>query len=103
MIRALATCSLLLISTVANAQTRVGPADDVEAAINSLGPGDELILEDGMYELSSRFAIDIAGTADNPIVIRAADGANPHLDRPGQGQNIIDIENAEHVILRGLE
>jgi hypothetical protein len=100
----IALASLGTAIPVASAETvEAGPGDDIEAMINGLGPGDELVLGDGMYTLDSRFSFDIAGTAEAPIVIRGAEGASPHLHRPNARQNIIDIENAVHVVLRGIE
>lgn len=86
----------------ASAQLMLGPADDVEAALNALSPGDEVVLADGMYTLTSRFSFSAVGTSAAPILIRAADGARPHFHRPDASQNIWDITNAEHVTLRGL-
>ena len=80
-----------------------GPSDDVEALINALQPGDELVLSGGMYTLSERFSFAIAGTESEAITIRAADGEVPHLHRPNANQNIIDIDQAEHVTIRGIE
>ncbi len=80
-----------------------GPSDDIEALINALEPGDELILSGGMYTLSERFSIAIAGTENAPITIRAADGETPHLHRPSANENIIDIDQAVFVTIRGIE
>ena len=77
--------------------------DGIEATINSLEAGDELVLSGGTYTLGGRFSFSIAGTEAAPIVIRAADGEVPHFDRPNASQNIIDIDDAEHVIIRGIE
>ncbi|MBK8013381.1 MAG: right-handed parallel beta-helix repeat-containing protein [Deltaproteobacteria bacterium] len=81
---------------------------DVESIIRGLAPGDELILEDGLYDITDadappfgRFAISVAGTSALPIVIRAADGANPHFYRGNAEQNIWDITGA-NLIVRGL-
>jgi hypothetical protein len=80
-----------------------GPSDDIEAMINALGPGDELVLSGGTYTLTDRFSFAIAGTQSAPIVIRAAQGEAPHLHRPNANQNIVDIDDAEHVTIRGIE
>lgn len=85
------------------ASLELGPGDDVEAAIAGLGPGDELILRGGTYTLTERFSIDLAGQSGQPILIRAKDGERPHLHRPNADQNLIDIDRAEEVIIRGLE
>lgn len=88
---------------VANAaSTEVGPGDDVEAAINALQPGDELVLQGGDYTLTDAWHISVAGTAAMPIVIRAKDGEVPHLNRPEVDQNIIDFDSVEYLEIRGI-
>ncbi|AWV89983.1 right-handed parallel beta-helix repeat-containing protein [Bradymonas sediminis] len=83
------------------ATVQVQPGDDLRAAANALNPGDELVLADGTYEMSPRFLLTLRGTAEAPIVIRAADGAAPLIHRPNAEQNIWDID-AEHLHIRGL-
>ncbi len=90
-----------LAAAPAAAQITLGPADDVEAALNALAPGDEVVLADGTYAIDERFAVTLAGTRDMPIVIRAADGARPHFVQ-SSGENIWDLD-ARHAVLRGLE
>ena len=90
------------LASRAEAQIRISPSDDAEAMLAALGPGDEAILEDGMYTLTERFSFDLTGTAEAPILIRAADGARPHFHRPNASQNIWDIR-ATHVTVRGIE
>ena len=88
----------------AKADTReVGPGDDLEGAWNGLRPGDELVMRGGMYAISDRFGVTVVGTAGEPIVIRAKEGEQPHVHRDGADQNLIDIDRAEHVTLRGIE
>lgn len=84
------------------ATTEVGPGDDVEAAINALGPGDELVLQGGDYTLTDAWHISVAGTAAQPIVIRAKDGELPHLNRPEVNQNIIDFDDVQYLEIRGI-
>ena len=43
------------------------------------------------------------GTAERPIVIRAAEGATAVLHRPDAGQNTINIVGGQYLVLRGLE
>ena len=78
-----------------------GPADDVEAVINALAPGDELVLEAGTYTLTERFSFALTGTQAAPIVIRAADGADVLFHRPDADQNLWDFSGT-WVTLRGL-
>ncbi len=81
----------------------ISAGDDVEAAIAMLQPGDELVLGGGMYTVTERFSIDLVGSEDQPIVIRAADGEQPHIHRPNANQNLVDIDNAQWVVLDGIE
>ena len=101
--RAFVHLLLFAFASPALAETfTAGPGDDVESLIQTLEPGDELVLEDGTYTLDgSRFSFDLTGTEAMPIVIRAAEGARPHFHRPNASQNIWDI-GAEHVVIRGL-
>ncbi|MBT8491514.1 MAG: right-handed parallel beta-helix repeat-containing protein, partial [Deltaproteobacteria bacterium] len=95
--------SLALAAASARAEVvSAGPADDVEGLIGGLQAGDELVLADGVYTLDERFLVSLTGTAESPIIIRAADGARPHFMRPEDNQNIWDIEG-EHLVIRGIE
>lgn len=100
--RRIAFALTLLLASPASAQMMLGPSDNVEAALNGLSPGDEVVLADGMYMMTERFSFTAIGTESEPIIIRAAEGATPHFNRPNANQNIWDIENAEHVVIRGL-
>src|SRR6185436_7972603 len=87
----------LFHSIPARAQlTEVGPGDDVEAAMNALQPGDELVLRGGTYTLTDAWHVTMVGTAQAPIIVRAKDGETPHLDRPDASQNIIDFDQAAY-------
>lgn len=96
-----AFAALFLSTTGFAATVQIAPGDDLLSAANALSPGDELVLGDGTYEMSARFLLSLRGSAQAPIVIRAADGAAPLIHRPNASQNIWDID-AEHLILRGL-
>jgi MYXO-CTERM domain-containing protein len=87
------------------ATTEVSPGDDVEAAWNALGPGDELVLHGGTYDVTAagRFSVDVTGTAAMPIVVRAADGEQPVIQRTDEVQNIIDFDGATYLVIRGIE
>ncbi len=95
------TLLLLALPASASAETiQAGPNDNVENIINGLQPGDELILADGDYQVNERFFVDIDGTEAMPIIIRAADGANPHFIQ-NTGENIWDLD-VSYVQIRGL-
>jgi hypothetical protein len=50
--------------------TRLGPGDDVQAALDDAAPGDVFLLEPGVYH--QRLTIAASGRADAPIVLAAA-------------------------------
>ena len=83
------------------------PGDSFKAAVESLAPGDTLIVHAGTYsESGSRIRISAQGTASQPIVVTGAVGeARPHITRPAGStpQNTINIEGAAYVTIRGLE
>lgn len=81
----------------------IGPQGDLPAAVAALQPGDELVLQGGTYSIAALFTIDVSGTAQAPIVIRAKDGEVPVITRPDANQNTINIANNEYLILRGIE
>ena len=58
----------------------VTPADNLASAINKLQAGDELYLTDGQYDLTTTLKINCKGSADNMIIIAAAEGAKPIID-----------------------
>jgi len=82
---------------------QIDPSDNLQTAVNTLAPGDILLLDSGTYLLSSRFSISKTGSASAPITIRAAPGAAPVISYVNAGQNVINIENSVHVRLIGLE
>ena len=95
--------SLLWFVPAAAATFEVSPGDDVAAAVAGLAPGDELVVHGGDYPLGSRFGIEVVGTSLAPIVIRAADGEQPHFSRAAPDQNVWDVDRAEYLTIRGIE
>lgn len=49
-----------------------GDNEEFERVANSLKPGEELVLHEGVYSQTGRRAVTAKGTAVQPIVIRAA-------------------------------
>jgi len=79
--------------------------EEFETIANSLKPGDELVLHGGTYSQNERRAVTAQGTADKPIVIRAAEGEEPILTRPANGArrfNNIEFVDCAHLVVRGL-
>ena len=62
-------------------------------AVNEAVPGQQIILEPGRYTMDGRLVIErgISGTKEQPIVLRAADGAEsrPVLDFDGKSAGIV--------------
>lgn len=100
---ALALLTLLLPCPARAAVYQIDPGDSLQAAIDLLLPGDQLVLEGGTYVLSSRLSVAVTGTPLQPIVIRAAAGEVAELHYPSAAQNVINVESAAHLVLRGLE
>ena len=83
----------------------VGSDEEFERIANSLKPGDELILNGGTYSQNARRAVTVNGTAEEPIIIRAADGEDPLLTRPADNRdryNNIEFVDCSHIVIRGI-
>jgi len=113
----LRACRILVFAGLLCAGSRCGGAvleiypatvdsqEEFESRANALKPGDELILHGGVYSQNGRRAVTAKGTADRPIVIRAAQGHSPLLTRPPDNidrHNNIEFIDCSHLIIRGL-
>jgi hypothetical protein len=98
----LALAVLLAVLGLAPAHAfEIGPDSDLCVAIQSLPPGEDLVLEAGDYRAGC--VIRRGGQKGLPLVIRAADPARrPRLLYPGHPTNMIEIR-ASDVTIRGLE
>ncbi|MGH7391758.1 MAG: right-handed parallel beta-helix repeat-containing protein, partial [Candidatus Rokuibacteriota bacterium] len=81
--------------------------EEFETVANTLQPGDELVLHDGVYSQTCARTISRNGTAASPIVIRAAAGARPIITRPMNAsfdfnQNNLEISSSSYLVIRGL-
>lgn len=97
---------LALCTATYAAQREIRPGDSFEAAVESLAPGDTLIVHAGTYSDTGRISISVRGTPSLPVVIRGAVGeARPLITRPATAtlQNTINVEGATHLTIRGLE
>ena len=66
--------AVLLYGTPALAAVvEVAPGADLQAEMNALVPGDELVLSGGEYTLTGRLGVTMVGTQAAPIIVRAAD------------------------------
>jgi hypothetical protein len=82
--------------------TEISPGDDVRAAIGALQPGDELVLQGGVYTFDSRFNITVVGEPDQPIVIRGKDGESAIIHMNTGSQNILEVQGSAHLVIRDL-
>jgi len=83
----------------------VNSNEEFENISNSLKPGDELVLHGGVYSQNGRRAVTAKGTAEKPIVIRAADGQSPLLTRPADNidrHNNIEFIDCAYLTIRGI-
>jgi len=79
--------------------------EEFEVVANALEPGDTLVLHGGTYSQNGRRAVTAQGTAEEPIVIRAAEGESPLLTRPADNidtHNNIEFVDCRHLTVRGL-
>lgn len=77
------------------------PGDPIFDTLKALKPGDEAIIHAGTYDVPGYVNLQLAGTVDQPIVIRGADGEVAVI----QGipnQNAINIEGS-HYTFKNLE
>lgn len=89
-----------LLGTVAAAvEVRVHDAASLRAALAAAVPGTQILLAGGEYGGGFR-SVDLRGTAEEPILIAAADPANPPILRGGN--NGMHLSNPAYVELRGL-
>jgi hypothetical protein len=82
-----------------------GSQEEFETTANSLKPGDELVLHGGVYSQTARRAVTTKGTAEMPIIIRAAKGQKPLLTHPedvANRYNNIEFIDCEYLIIRGI-
>jgi hypothetical protein len=103
-VRHLLAAGLLLRSAaLCAAEIEIGPGDDFRAAMQNLAAGDTLVMHGGTYPLSSHFELNLAGTAERPITIRAAAGEQPVLHYVDDSQNIVNIADSNFLVIDGIE
>lgn len=66
--------------------TTVTNASELKSAVDSAGPGDEVVARGGTYDMSGRWTITSQGDTGNPLVIRASEGETPHIRFAAGGQ-----------------
>ena len=97
--------SVCLAATFEIYPATVDSSEEFENIANSLKPGDELILHGGVYSQNGRRAVTAKGTAETPLVIRAADCQTPLLTRPADNiekHNNIEFVDCAYLTIRGI-
>jgi hypothetical protein len=74
------------------------PADDLQAKLDALGPGDVLELADGSYAVDGLFLAS-SGTEAQPIYIRGQSRSGVILQNPGR---VLQIQEASHVVIENM-
>jgi hypothetical protein len=78
----------------------------LEKAVEALQPGDKLELAAGTYSVERMWDLLASGTADSPIWIVAAEGAQVVITRPDDKQNVLNVGQGgpvKFLCLRGIE
>ncbi|MFO1507271.1 MAG: right-handed parallel beta-helix repeat-containing protein [Lysobacterales bacterium] len=99
-------CFFALACAAASANAAVveiSPGDDFRAAMQALQPGDTLVMHGGEYAFSGYTSISLAGSAAQPILIRAATGEQAWIHYVGSDQNILNIADSSFLTIDGIE
>jgi len=101
---ALTVCILIFPNAALATVYYLTPLDDWYAVVggDGLSPGDEVVLAAGTYTRSANIYISHRGTAQDPIVIRAEDGAQVVFTHD-ISHNIFEMTGPQYLTLRGLE
>ena len=93
--------SLGLIDAAMAASVTLKPTDDVKTLTSSLAPGDVITFSAGTYEITERLDWSGLGTAEQPIVLKAAEGAEVILVSSVNDQ-AIRIYESSYLTVQGL-
>lgn len=95
---------LLCSPPLSATQYYLSPSDDWYSIITGAGlaPGDEVILQSGIYTSTSSIRLGHQGTAQSPITIRAAQGANVVFTHD-ENHNVLELSGAQYLTLDGIE
>jgi hypothetical protein len=103
---ALPTCILiaLLVHLAAADETKVSTIDALKRAMRQAKPGDAILIAPGRYAAPKGQKVfymqDVHGTAEKPIVVRAADPA----DRPvfADASECFHLNHCSHLVVEGI-
>ncbi len=93
--------SSLWIASALAADVVLSPGDDVASKTAVLNAGDNVFFGDGVFEIASDLYWTGAGTADAPIRLTKAEGADPILRITG-GYFLIHVDAATFLTIEGI-
>jgi len=95
------TRSTRSLPAAAGAATKTATiSDNLQTKVDSLVPGDVLVLAAGVYNRTAPLVINVSGTAGSPIYIRGASRNTVNITNPNGA--VIYWNNANHVILEDM-
>lgn len=74
-------------------------ASGIQSVLDSLNPGDVLLIKNGTYNLSTYLLLNRSGTVNNPIYIRGESRTGVILSNPNQ---VLEIAAASDVVVENL-
>ena len=93
---------LLWIGVASAASVTLNPGDDVASLTSALGPGDEIVFANGIYEIPSTIQWAGEGTKNDPIVLRANEPGRAVLEYVGETGRVADVSASSHLSIDGL-
>ncbi len=72
-------------------------------AVNSLKPGERLLVHSGTYSIPHRFDVRLRGNPFAPIFVEAASGERVIITRADDNENLMDIGSSQYCVISGFE
>lgn len=72
-------------------------------AVNSLKPGERLLVHSGTYSIPHRFDVRLRGNPSAPIFVEAVSGERVIITRADDNENLMDIGNSQYCVVSGFE
>ena len=92
---------MIWIGAALAASVTLNPGDDVASLTSSLGPGDEVVFNEGVYELESRITwSEVLGTESSPVTIRGE--GEVVIEMVGTDKRLLVLQDSSWVSLSNL-
>lgn len=86
---------------LADAATRyVDTASEIESAVATANPGDQIVIDGGSYSINAVTTRD--GTSTSPITLRAASGETVILSADDDTRRVLELNSASHWVIKDL-